>query len=71
MNLPKLRLLKVDVEGMELEVVKGAVKTIKCVPDFSAYRFSEALRWLGCRDAYCSATLSGDQCLRHRTHFLH
>lgn len=28
MNLMKLRLLKADVEGMEIEVVKGAVKTI-------------------------------------------
>jgi FkbM family methyltransferase len=28
MNLPKMRLLKVDVEGMELDVVRGAVKTI-------------------------------------------
>ena len=32
MNLPKLRLLKADVEGMELDVIKGAVKTIKSVP---------------------------------------
>ena len=29
MNLPKMRLLKADVEGMELDVIKGAVKTIK------------------------------------------
>jgi hypothetical protein len=28
MNLLKLRLLKADVEGMELDIVKGAVKTI-------------------------------------------
>jgi len=28
LNLPKMRLLKVDVEGMELDVVRGAVKTI-------------------------------------------
>lgn len=28
MNLPKMRLLKADVEGMELDVIKGAVKTI-------------------------------------------
>jgi hypothetical protein len=41
MNLPKLRLLKVDIEGMELEVVKGAVKTIKCVPCF------ESAAWVG------------------------
>ena len=31
-NLPKCRLIKADVEGMEVEVIKGAVKTIKCLP---------------------------------------
>ena len=40
MNLPKMRLLKVDVEGMELDVIKGAVKTIKSRPFPPAHSLS-------------------------------